>query len=253
MVFLLFLNKKYTNMPTRLQTLCTENMLRNVLPPRRTTTYTPVDNNLIFDKLHEQLDKYGLVVKQSDLTMSPNGKRFIGLFDIESNDIELGYRIGFKNSYDGSMAFGMGIGSVVWLCSNGMVHGELTERRIHRGNADSDVEEMIKRGLDEYQERHDENLRTRENLKTIYCDTDEICKIVGKLCIDNVLNGNELNRLKKEITSSKLFINTTESPDGIMAWDLYNHVTETLKQASFNTYFEKHNNAHKIFIDEFKL
>ena len=86
--------------------------------------------------------------------------------DIESEDEELGYRIGFKNSYDGSMAFGMGIGSVVWLCSNGMVHGEIAEKRIHRGNADKDVEEMIKIGLEQYQYKHSENQRIKREETT---------------------------------------------------------------------------------------
>ena len=106
-------------MPTRLANSCSEETLRSVSLPSRTVSYTPVPNSLIFDVLHEQLDKFNLKVKQTDLTMSSGGKRFIGLYDIESNDEELGYRIGFKNSYDGSMAFGMGVGSVVWLCSNG--------------------------------------------------------------------------------------------------------------------------------------
>lgn len=240
-------------MPTRLANVCSEETLRNVQLPKRTVSYTPVPNELIFDILHEQLDNNNLIVKQTDLTMSLGGKRFIGLYDIESEDEELGYRIGFKNSYDGTMAFGMGIGSVVWLCSNGMVHGEIAERRIHRGNADKDVEEMIKIGLEQYQYKHSENQRIKRELEQIYCNQDEIFKVMGKVCMSGVMNGNELNRMKKEIISSTLFKNLTDNPDGFSAWDLYNHGTETLKQASFNTYFEKHNNYHKLFVNEYGL
>ena len=240
-------------MPTRLPNVCDEATLRNVELPKRTISYTPVPNELIFDILNEQLNKYDLKVKQTDLTMSLGGKRFIGLYDIESEDENLGYRIGFKNSYDGSMAFGMGIGSVVWLCSNGMIHGEISERRVHRGNADKDVEEMIKIGLEQYQHQHSENIRVRERLKEIYCTNDDIYKIVGKLCVDGVMNGTELNRMKKEIISSPLFDNLTLHPDGFSAWDLYNHGTETLKSASFNSYFDKHNNLHKLFVNEFEI
>lgn len=240
-------------MPTRLANSCSEETLRSVSLPSRTVSYTPVPNSLIFDVLHEQLDKFNLKVKQTDLTMSSGGKRFIGLYDIESNDEELGYRIGFKNSYDGSMAFGMGVGSVVWLCSNGMVNGEIAERRIHRGNADSDVEEMIKIGIEQYQTKHSENLKTKRKLQEIYCSNDEIFKMMGKLCIKGVMNGTELTKMKKEVMSSKLFKNLNENPDGFSAWDLYNHGTETLKGSSFNTYFEKHNNLHKLFVNEFGL
>lgn len=240
-------------MPTRLSTSTNEMILRDVELPKRTISYTTVPNALIFDKLHEQLDNYGLEVVSSDLTMSPNGKRFIGLYDIQSSDAELGYRIGFKNSYDGSMAFGMGVGSVVWLCSNGMVHGEIAEKIIHRGNADIDVQEIIKRSIEEYQKRHDENIRVRENLKEIYCSSDEVFKIMGESCYKGILNGNELTRLKKEITTSELFQNMTDHEDGIMAWDLYNHYTEVLKKASFNTYFEKHKNIHNLFVNKFGI
>lgn len=240
-------------MPTRLSTSCTEEMLRSVELPTRTVSYTPVPNDLIFDILHEQLNKYDLHVKQSDLTMSPNGNRFIGLFDIESNDLELGYRVGFKNSYDGSMAFGMGVGSVVWLCSNGMVHGEISNKKIHRGNADKEVEEMIKISLEEYQQKHDENHRVKEILKEIKCVNEDVFKIMGEVCYNGIMNGNELNRFKKEIVSSELFQNMTDNPDGIMAWDLYNHGTEVLKKASYNSYFEKHNELHKLFVNEFGI
>lgn len=240
-------------MGTRLSTSCTEEELRSVKLPNRTVSYTPVPNELIFDILHDKLNESGLHVKQSDLTMSPNGKRFIGLYDIESEDLELGYRIGFKNSYDGTMAFGMGVGSVVWLCSNGMVHGEITNRRIHRGNADKDVEEMIKISLEEYQQRHDENRRMKEILKEIKCVNEDIFKIMGGVCYNGIMNGNELNRFKKEIVSSKLFQNTTDHPDGIGAWDLYNHGTEVLKKSSYSSYFDKHNELHKLFVNEFGI
>lgn len=237
-------------MPFRLENVSTEAELRAVQLPNRTASYTPVPNDLIFDILHENFDKYGLQVKQADLTMSAGGKRFIGLYDIESDDEELGYRIGFKNSYDGTMAFGMGIGSVVWICSNGMVHGEIAERRIHRGNADKDVEEMIKIGLEQYEVKHSENQRIKRELQNIFFDRYDIYTMIGKLCYTGVMNGNELNRFKKEIKSSKLFNNLTDNPDGFYAWDLYNHGTESLKGASFNSYFDKHNNLHNLFVEE---
>lgn len=240
-------------MPTRLANVCTEEELKLVELPRRTVSYTPVPNSLIFDILHEQLDKNKLEVKATDLTMSSGGRRFIGLYDIESEDEELGYRIGFKNSYDGTMAFGMGVGSVVWLCSNGMVHGEISEKRIHRGTADSDVEEIIKTSIEQYQIRHSENQKFKKELQEIYCDMNEIYKVLGKIWLSGVMNGNELNRMKKEVVSSPLFKNVTDNPDGISAWDLYNHGTEVLKGASFNSYFDKHNNIHQLFKCEFGL
>lgn len=238
-------------MPTRLSTSCSEEMLRSVELPQRTLSYTPVPNDLIFDVLHEQLNDYDLKVKQMDLTMSPNGKRFIGLYDIESYDKELGYRIGFKNSYDGSMAFGMGVGSVVWLCSNGMIHGELTERRIHRGNADKDVQEMIKISLDQYQKEHDENVKTKEILKEIYCTQEHVFKIMGKMCYDGIMTGNELQRFKRELTESKLFGHLEHG--NICTWDLYNHATEVLKRASYSSYFEKHKMVNDLMLKEFGI
>lgn len=240
-------------MSTRLSNVCSEEDLRKVELPKRTVSYTPVPNSLIFDILNEQLDNLHLSVKQSDLTMSSGGKRFIGLYDIESDDESLGYRIGFKNSYDGSMSFGMGIGSVVWLCSNGMVHGEIAEKRVHRGNADLEVEEMIKIGLGEYQKRHSENQRIKKELEGIYCSRGDISRILGDICLNGVMNGNELSRMKKEVISSSLFNNLTNCPTGFSAWDLYNHGTEVLKGSSFNSYFDKHNSLHNLFVSEFGL
>lgn len=251
--FVIFYLEKLKIMGTRLSQTCTHDMLRSVEVPNRTASYTPVPNSLIFDILEESLNDMRFNIKQVDLTMSNNGKRFIGLYDIESHDSELGHRIGFKNSYDGSMAFGMGIGSVVWLCSNGMIHGDITEKRIHRGNADKDVQEIIKIGLDRYLEEHNENLKVKEQLKEIYCTNEEVFKIMGKICYKGIMNGNELTRFKKEINESKLFDNMFNHPDGIHAWDLYNHSTEVLKKASYTSYFEKHKMVHELFKNEFGL
>ena len=77
-------------MPTRLPNVCDEATLRNVELPKRTISYTPVPNELIFDILHEQLNKYDLNVKQTDITMSLGGKRYIGHYDIETENEELG-------------------------------------------------------------------------------------------------------------------------------------------------------------------
>lgn len=240
-------------MSTRLSYECTEDELRNVQLPNRTISYTPVPNSLIFDVLQESLDDMRFNIVQRDLTMSQNGKRFIGIYDIKSHDSELGHRIGFKNSYDGSMAFGMGIGSVVWLCSNGMIHGDISEKRIHRGNADKDVQEIIKIGLDRYMEEHIENIRVRDNLKEIWCDKNQIYNIMGQMCYKGIMNGNELTRFKREINNSKLFENMENNPDGIHAWDLYNHSTEILKKASYNSYFEKHKQVHELFTNHFGI
>lgn len=240
-------------MPTRFATTCTEEDLMRVALPEKTRSYTPVSNEMIFGILHEQLDKYGLKVKDTDLTMSAGGKRFIVLYDIESEDEELGYRIGFKNSYDGTMAFGMGVGSVVTICSNGLVHGEVADKRIHTGCADSDVEEMIKIGIEQYEIKHSENQRIKRELEQIYCNRDDISRLVGNMCLTGVMNGGELQRMKQEIYSSKLFKNLITNPDGFSAWDLLNHGTEVLKTASFNTYFQKHNDIVKLFLNEYGI
>ena len=240
-------------MGTRLSYTCTEEDLRKVELPNKTVSYTPVPNALIFDVLNEKLDDMRFNVKQVDFTMSKNGKRFIGIYDIESHDKELGHRIGFKNSYDGSMSFGMGIGSVVWLCSNGMVHGDIAETRIHRGNAAQDVKEIIKIGLDRYNKEHLENIKLMNEMKHVFCHKDTIYRIMGEMCYEGVMNGNELTRFKQEINGSELFKNLTEHPEGISAWDLYNHSTEVLKKASFNSYFDKHKKATDVFIKEFGL
>lgn len=235
-------------MPTRFNIKTNEQDASEVLLPKQTATYTVVPNELIFDLIHKQIDNYGLKIISTDLTTTKNHKKIIGIYDFESEDDELGFRLGFKNSYDGTVSFGLGIGDVVWLCSNGLISAEIQSSRIHRGNAVEDIKEMIKTGFESFVANHNENVYFKNKLKQINPQND-INTIVGKLYMDGVMNTTELNAFKKDLNDDSLF-KTINNPD-FTAWDLYNHGTEALKLASINTYFQKHLDITKIFKEQY--
>ena len=66
-------------------------------------TYTPISNKYIMDLIEEQIDKAGLIVKNTHFTASRTTenkvKGVIGGYDIMTDDEEFGQRLMFRNSY----------------------------------------------------------------------------------------------------------------------------------------------------------
>lgn len=236
-------------MPTRFNIQTTEHEACLVELPKQTKTYTVVPNERIFELINHEIDNYGLTVKNIDLTTTLNRKKIIGIYDFESDDSELGFRLGFKNSYDGTVSFGLGIGDVVWLCSNGMINAEIKSSRIHRGNAMEDIEDMVKYGFESFVATHNKNVLLKKKLKEVACP--DVNNIIGKVFMNGIMNTTELNVFKKELKNGTLFNNIND--DNFSAWDFYNCGTEALKLASINTYFQKHLDLTKLFSDEFNV
>lgn len=226
-------------------------------------TYTPVSNMSIMDLIDEQVNKLGLTVsKESYLvsrTQGGNVKGVIGAYDIMTSDNDFGQRVMFRNSYDKSMSFAIVVGSVVWICSNGCISGDFQYRRIHRGvlsgNSSTtaiDVRDNIIGGFDIAQKAFEHNKHQLDNMKEIKVDPKTVYEIMGMLFFQmKVLSVGQMSIVNKEFTSSKNFRHLTDTD--FTAYDLYNHITESLKVSHPLTYFNDHIQTHNLFEKTFKL
>jgi len=83
--------------------------------PAETISYKPVAHKDVIEGIQESLDKYNLHIVNKSYKAARDNNKLIGLFDISSGDSSLGFRFGFKNSYDKSMSLGFAAGNVVWI------------------------------------------------------------------------------------------------------------------------------------------
>ncbi len=226
-------------------------------------TYTPVSNKSIMDLIDNKIKQLNLNVENEHyrVTTSNEGliKGVIGSYDVKTTNNEFGQRVMFRNSYDKSMSFAIVMGTVVWICTNGCISGDFQYRRIHRGVIENntsttmqDVIENINGGFNMLQASFEHNIAQMNQLKGFEIGPKDTYDILGKLFFEQeVISITQLSIIKKELAFSNNFRHLGSSD--FTAFDLYNHITESLKTSHPTTYINDHVKTHSLFESLFNL
>ena len=228
----------------------TREFLLNVPVPARTDSYSPVSHSSIINAAYEQLDRHNLVATNEFFNSSSDGRKVIGGLDIIHPDApHLGMRLAFRNSYDKSMSVAFAAGSVTWICSNGMVSGEIQYIRKHTGSVVQELNQKIITTINQLDEHFQKMIRHSQQLHNIEMTKEQYGELIGKLYIvDKVVIPTQLSIISKEIDEP-----TFEDFRDMNAWSLYNHVTYSLKSSHPTTYLSQHTEFHNFMEREFSL
>ena len=231
--------------------------------PWSNDSYTPISNRFIMDMLTDKIQNLGLIVKSEDyktsLTRDGNIRGVIGGLNVITDSADYGQKIMFRNSYDKSMSFAIVVGSVVWICENGCVSGDYQYKRIHRGvitgdssTTQDDIVENINGSFQYLETTFTKVTSQLDELKHFEISPDEAYKILGELFFkQEIVNISQMSIIKKELTFSHNFRHLGDTD--FTAYDLYNHITESLKSSSPYTYVKDHVATHKLFEQTFNV
>lgn len=229
-----------------------EEELFSIPLPQRTKTYTPISNRDIISSIKREAINNNLEFLDSNYQVGRNGNQVIGTLDFKGNNEDFGIRVMFKNSYDKSMSFGLALGNSVWICSNGMVSGEISLKRIHTGNADEEAYEKIIQGFSMAGDIYNKLITDSDIMKSIPLNSDIALKLISVLFFKKgILNTQMLNIIKQELYNSTIFNNINNS--NFTLWDWYNHITGALKLSNTNNYMSNHIALHSFVENEFRL
>lgn len=220
--------------------------------PQKTRTYAPISHGEIHDVILSNIEQNSFKLDGVSVK-SKSGADAVVMYDLsdklaKTENQELGIRVGFKNSYNRRVSFGFAIGSVVFICTNGMVSGEYMIKKQHRMNdLNVYVSELIGQYFSSIRAEHDKNIRFMEDLKQQRVDRASAYRVIGELFTNNkIINQGQLRKMSDEIYHSQKFKNLTDN-DVISGWDLYNHGTEALKTSANVNYFAKHTTYNDYF------
>lgn len=228
----------------------TKDFLFNVAIPAKTESYSPVSHRDIFNATYEQLDRHNLIVESEGFNANRMGTEVIGYLDIKHPDlINMGMRLAFRNSYDKSMSVAFAAGSVVWICGNGMVSGEIQYIRKHTGTVVQELNTKIVTTINQLDNHFQKVIRQSEQLHNIEMSKEQYAELIGRLfIIDKVVIPTQLNIISREIDEPSF-----EDFRDMNAWSLYNHVTYSLKESHPTTYLQQHTEFHSFMEREFQL
>ena len=231
--------------------------------PWNNGTYTPISNMFIMDMIYNKLQEHGLTVKNEEYktarTKEGLVKGVIGSYDISTPDSDFGQRVMFRNSYDKSMSFAFVCGMVTWICTNGCIKGDYQYRRIHRGvimeetsTTQEAIVENINGGFTMLQVSFEKTSAQLRELQHFEISPTESYDILGKLFFEQqVISITQLSTIKKEFEQSKNFHHLGDK--NFTAYDLYNHITESLKASHPLSYISDHVKTHALFEETFKV
>lgn len=231
--------------------------------PWSNDSYTPISNKFIMDMLTDKIQNLGLTVKSEDyrtsLTKDGKIKGVIGGLNVITDNENYCQRIMFRNSYDKSMSFAIVIGTLVLICENGCVSGDYQYKRIHRGvitgdssTTQDDIVENINGSFQYLETAFTKVTYQLDELKHFQISPKESYELIGDLFFkQEVINITQMSIIKRELAQSNNFrhINDTD----FTAYDLYNHITESLKSSSPYTYVKDHIATHKLFEQMFNI
>lgn len=221
--------------------MVTKDELALVPVPEATDSYLPVPHNHLADTLSiigQDILK-GFTLHKEQYALAREGSQMFGVHVFKGNHCELGLSIGFRNSYDKSMAIGIAIGAEVFVCDNLALTGDITIMKKHTLNVWKVLEDAAISTLYRSLKNFEQIIADSETLKGRMLDDTEAFKMIGLMFGHGILSPRQLPVVKKEwlVPSYDDFRPRT-------MWSFYNACTEALKSCPPIVIMEKHISLH---------
>lgn len=211
--------------------------------PKATESYVPVPHTHLAETLstigRDILTDFRLEKEQ--YALARDGNQMFGVLAFKGDHEEMGLSIGFRNSYDKSMAIGIAIGASVFVCDNLAFAGDVSILRKHTTNVWSSLEDLAISTLYRSRKNFQKIVEDSEILKARSLADNEAFKLLGLLYGRKVLSLRQLSFAKLEWLNP-----SREAFRARNLWSFYNACTEILKTCPPLMIMEKHIGLHNV-------
>lgn len=226
----------------------TRGLIINAEHPQETRTYKPITHSSLIDLTLNSIEKAGFVLDKETYSMAQGGNIANGQFSIRNvADSEMQLQIGWQNSYNKSLSLKFAIGARIFICQNGMVHGDMGSfKKAHRGS----VQEFTPNAITEYIKQAGETFTTmqkeREAMKQIELTKRVKAELIGRMLIEeSFISSTQMNIIAREL---EVPTHDYGAPDSM--WELYNYATFAMKELHPSIRMNSHIKAHSFFVNE---
>jgi hypothetical protein len=223
--------------------------MKALIPPR-TDTYSPIAHSDFLQVLRNKIEENRMTIVGDMYYTNMNGNKLVGYYHIEDNNVktdpEFGIQMmmGFKNSYDKSMTAALAAGANVMICSNGMISGDMVRfTRKHTGTIFEELQLKMNQAVTTMREGFGKLTIEVDLMKDFELTPRQKAEVLGVMYFEKgIVTPNQLSVIKKEITDSEHFKGNT-------VWDLYNNITESLKDSHPIRHIEDHIKLHDFMTE----
>lgn len=226
----------------------TRELIMNAEVPMETRTYKPITHSQLIDLTLNSIHSAGFALDKETYSAARDGNIANGQFSIRNvADSEMQLQIGWQNSYDKSLSLKFAIGAHIFICQNGMVHGDMGSfKKAHRGSVQeftpNAITEYIKQAGDTFRQMQ----REREVMKEIEITKRTKAELIGRMLIEeSFITSTQLNIISRELEAPT---HDYGAPDSV--WELYNYATFAMKEAHPSLRMNSLIKAHNFFVSE---
>lgn len=115
-----------------------EAAVMSVIEPAFTDSWHPISHAKVINALDSSITKMGIETRKRDYSMSADGLKMFGVWDLDTGDDDGCYSLGVRNGMDKSMAVGVTAGNRVFVCDNMCFSGDYIAFRKHTSGLDFD-------------------------------------------------------------------------------------------------------------------
>lgn len=226
----------------------TKEALRAVPLPQETRTYKVITNDQLIDLTLNSIVGAGFRVKDERYTSARDGMISNGRVSVASvADAEMCLEIGWQNSYNKQISLKFAIGARIFICENGNVAGDMGAfKKKHQGSVQeftpTAITEYIKRSGDVFAQMQ----KDREAMKQVQVTKRIQAELIGRALIEEeFITSTQLNLVADSITKPEFDYGASGS-----MWELYQFVTEAMRDIHPTLWMENHIKAHDFFVRE---
>lgn len=227
-----------------------ESFLSTVPLPQHGERYTVVSHDQAVHNIKSTFNRLGYSINNSTFKIARNGNVAIGTFSLNLGDNEMGYMVGFVNSYDKTKSFQYFHGSEVFVCENGLIIAENKYRRKHMGDVDVEAFLSFDNEMENITSVFNQMKSFREDLKLIPLSKKEMAELAGRMFVqEELLSPRQMSELKEQLNKPSYDYGGNNNT----GWEFYNHLTHVAKRAHPTDYFKHHEDLSNFVINEFGI
>ncbi len=217
--------------------------LKTIPIPPTTQSYQPVPHVQLVDHIRNRTEELIGPVTQEQYGLNKKGNQLFGTFRVNSDTVNSGISVGFRNSYDKSLSVAVVTGANVFVCDNLMINGSSMKIvRRHTKNVWQDATQLIDLAIGAAPIHHRHITEDAQAMAQIAVNEDHGYKILG------VLLGHRFLLPQQGSIAIEQWRNPTHEDFGPRnLWSLYNACTEGLKRGSVASKPEQHAALHTRF------
>jgi hypothetical protein len=228
----------------------TEQDLRDVSLPTHGGRYAVVSHGDVIDNVKTQLSIAGFNITKELYKRTFDGQVAQGIYHLDyAGDSDMGMMFAWSNSYNKTMRFKCAVGAYVFICSNGVVSGDMGNySRRHSGTALQDVINEISDQISKAKSHYNLLVTDKQNLSNVILTARDKGRILGELFAnDEILTLTQVGIVKREIDKPTHSYNSHIDS----AWTMYNHITFALKESHPGTFMNDHQQVHSYFVNQY--